>query len=101
MHPLRDSLAYPPGRLVTSSTKAFFTKFTTRSDVTIVAALLHATRSWRVEHGKVEREGKGSMMHLELGLLCILLLGVLLLMYVMLMGDSERHERVCGVTPFH
>ena len=33
-------------------------------------------------------------MHFELGLLVFLLFSVLLLMYVMLMGDSERHDKV-------
>jgi hypothetical protein len=37
--------------------------------------------------------------HLELGLLVFLLFSVLLFMYVMLMGDSERHEKVPAPLP--
>ena len=37
--------------------------------------------------------------HLELGLLVFLLFSVLLFMYVMLMGDSERHEKVPATSP--
>jgi hypothetical protein len=40
-------------------------------------------------------------LHIELGLLVFLLFAMLLGMYVMFMGDSERHEKVAPSSPMH